>query len=95
MIYRLSPKAAEDVEAIGDHIAAHSPRAAVAFIERLHERWALLATQPNSGAFSHVVSNVRHVVTGNYVTFYRPDERGIVILRVIHGHRDMERETIE
>jgi toxin ParE1/3/4 len=95
MSYRLSPKATADLEAIGDYIALHSPQAAAAFITRLHERWSLLATQPRSGAGSNVIPGVRHIVVGKYVAFYRVEGDDVLVLRVIHGHRDIEDEDVE
>ncbi len=95
MTYRLSPRAKADLEAIGDNIAMLNPRAAVALIQRFHERWSLLATQPRSGAISGVVPGVRHIVTGRYVAFYRVEGGDVVILRVIHGHRNLEDEEID
>lgn len=33
--------------------------------------------------------NVRRLVIGNYVAFYEPIDDGILLLRVMHGSRDV------
>lgn len=90
MSYRLTPRAMADIEAIGDYIAQRSPSAALQLTKRLANRWELLATQPRSGALCEdVLTDVRHVVEGEYVTFYRVADGEVVVLRVLHGRRDI------
>lgn len=54
------------------------------------ERWELLATQPYSGAErADLLPDLRHVVVGEYVTFYRVEGPDVLILRVLHGRRNI------
>jgi len=59
-------------------------------------QWELLATQPRSGAErDDVLPGIRHKVSGQYITFYRTEGDGILILRVLHGKRDLTAENLE
>ncbi len=95
MSYRLTPQAMADIEAIGDYVTQFSPGAATRLIRRMAERWELLATQPRSGAERpDLLPELRHIVLGEYVTFYRVEEAGILILRVLHGHRHISADDV-
>ncbi|MDH4988755.1 type II toxin-antitoxin system RelE/ParE family toxin [Aminobacter anthyllidis] len=95
MSYRLTPQAMADIEAIGDYISQFNPAAATKLIRRMAERWELLATQPHSGAErTDLLPELRHVVLGEYVTFYRVEGAGILILRVLHGHRHVSADDV-
>jgi len=52
------------------------------------------ALSPSGAAVEGVGSGVRHVVVGDYVTFYRVDADAVEILRVLHGRRNIERDEI-
>jgi toxin ParE1/3/4 len=55
-----------------------------------------MATQPYSGvARDDLASGVRCLVEGEYLTFYRVADDAIVILRVIHGRRDIAAEDLD
>lgn len=95
MSYRLAPKAEADVEAIAEYIAGTNPSAAIHLVEKFMRRWQLLATQPRSGALrGDLGSDIRHVVVGNYLTFYRIDDQQVVILRVLHGKRGIDPDDL-
>lgn len=60
------------------------------------ERWALLATQPRSGASRQDIGEeLRHIVTGRYIAFYRIAGEDVVILRVLHGARRITSDDID
>ena len=81
MSYRFSPQAEADLEAIADYIAEFNPGASVKLIVDVTRRLELLATQPFSGSTrDDVLPNLRHVVIGQYVAFYRVDDRIVVVL---------------
>ncbi len=87
---RRSADAEEDLIAIWLHIASDSPRAADNLLDRIDERWNLLATQPYSGpARPDIGPDIRHLVIGSYLTLYRVRPDHIEILRVLHGRRDL------
>ncbi|MEJ6784328.1 type II toxin-antitoxin system RelE/ParE family toxin [Aminobacter sp. Piv2-1] len=90
MSYRLTPRAMADIEAIGDHLGQFNPNAAARLIKRMADRWELLATQPYSGAErADLLPDLRHVVVSEYVTFYRVEGPDVLIVRVLHGRRDI------
>ena len=96
MSYRLSDKAEADLEEIADYIAQRNPRAAVSLVQTLLRRWELLATQPRSGALRpDLGTDIRHIATGNYVTYYRAHGQGVLVLRLFHGHRQIGAEELD
>jgi toxin ParE1/3/4 len=93
MAYRLTYNAQRDFEDIGDFIASHSPRAAADLAMRFMDKWELLATQPYSGqAVEDIAPDLRRLVMGEYVAFYRVDDGDVAIVRIFHGRRDFASE---
>lgn len=96
VLVRRSARAEEDLIEIWSYIAQQNPRAADQLLDRLQQRWELLATQPRSGmARDDIGAGIRYVATGEYITFYRPGSDGIEIVRVIHGRRDITSHDFE
>ena len=55
--------------------------------------WELLASQPSSGALrDDILPDIRNVVVGEYLSFYRIEGRDVLILRVLHGRRAISEE---
>jgi toxin ParE1/3/4 len=55
-----------------------------------------LAAFPHSGApRDDIAAGIRHIVVGEYLTFYRVDPEAVEILRVLHGRRNIDRNEIE
>lgn len=95
MKYRLLPQAVVDLEGIGDYSASHNPNAAVRFVDALERRWNLLTLHPFSGApRDDIAPGIRHLVIGEYLTLYRVGGDAIEILRVLHGHRNIEADDL-
>lgn len=95
MKYRLLPQAAADLEDIGDYIANHNPSAAVRFVDALEKRWSLLTLHPFSGApREDIAPGIRHLIIGEYLTFYRVGEDTVEIVRVPHGRRRIEADDL-
>jgi toxin ParE1/3/4 len=89
--YRLSQDARADLRAIWSFIAADSTRAADRFIDRLGEKFVLLAARPELGRrLDELEPGIRRLPVGAYLIFYRHDARGIEIVRVLHGARNIE-----
>jgi toxin ParE1/3/4 len=87
---RRSADAEEDLIAIWLHIASDNPHAADNLLDRIDERWNMLAIQPFSDpARPDVAPGVRHLVIGSYLTLYRVHADHIEILRALHGRRDL------
>ncbi len=93
----LSELAVEDVDVIHTYICADNPEAADRVQEAIFDAFTLLARNPVLGRQRRFRrrKNLRSwVVTKfvNYVIFYRPlpENRGIEIIRVLHGARDLD-----
>lgn len=88
-----SRRAERDLEEIGDYIAQDDPRRALSFIAELRVRCARIAEAPL--AFSprpELGSDLRSSPHGRYVIFFRPSSSGVLIVRILHGARDLPRQ---
>ncbi len=87
-----TPDAIADLDGIWDYIARDSPRAADLVLDELNDRFALLAGNPEIGELQPTLAdgNYRRFTHRSYVVYYRPQENGIVIVRVLHGARVYE-----
>jgi len=87
-----TPDAPQDLDALFDYIGEqnHSPLAAAKLIRSIAERCQLYADQPLIGeARPELGEAVRSFTIGAYVVIYRPLQGGIIVLRIIHGARDI------
>ena len=85
------PRALLDFAEIWSYIAEHSVSNADAFAERIDRTLTLLARQPNVGrARSELYPDLRSFVIGKYVLFYLPLSKGIEVIRLLHGARDID-----
>src|SRR4051794_32279624 len=81
-----------DLTEIRDHIARDNPTAAWRFIERLRDKARALAETPVMGRSreEYLRPNLFSFPVGQYLLFYQPQpDGGIVLVRVIHGSRDL------
>ena len=75
-----------------EYLCEHSEPAAEAFANDLSSALRIVAGQPRMGRDRSDVSNgARSIVLGRYVVFYRFDDDEIMVLRIIHGSRDIPR----
>lgn len=73
------------------YIAQDSPEHADAFAARLDRLFRTASKQPSMGrSRPELMHNVRSIPIGNYVIFYIPRERGIEVVRVLQGSRDLD-----
>jgi toxin ParE1/3/4 len=87
----IRPEAMSDLAGIWAYIADDSVRQADAFAARIHHHFRLLARQPNLGrARPELFTDLRSMLVGQYVIFYTPRPRGIEVVRVLHGARDLQ-----
>jgi toxin ParE1/3/4 len=87
-----TPLARRDLKGIGQYIARESGSRSIAlrFLDRIAARAKTQAEQPKLGERRpDLGAEVRCFPVGNYVVFYRPIGRGIELLRVLHGARDV------
>lgn len=85
------PLATADILDIWDHIAEDSLEQADRWVDKLDEKFRLIATQPLLGRARHELAvEVRSFPFGRYVIVYVPIEGGIDVVRVLHGARDVD-----
>lgn len=88
-------RAEDDLIAIWQCIARDSETAADRLLDRIEARWQQLAAYPFSGApRDDVAPGIRHLVVGDYLTLYRVGGDAVEILRVLHGHRNIEADDL-
>jgi toxin ParE1/3/4 len=88
--YVVTPLAQADLDSIWDYIAADSPAAADRLLERFQETFARLARHPLMGrARDELRPGLRSFSVRKYVVYYRFFEGRVIIVRVIHGARDV------
>jgi toxin ParE1/3/4 len=91
--YTLAPRAVADLKAIWDYIGIqnNSPENAKQFLDRLFEKFTLLAVHPPlGGPRSDLRPDLRIFAAENYVILYYPLSDGVEIAGVIHGARNYE-----
>lgn len=92
MAFRISADAEADLEEVWTYIAVESgsPDIARRFIETIAARFEVLAEHPQLGRQRNDLrQELRSHPVGNYVIFYRIVDNDILVLRVIHGRRDI------
>jgi toxin ParE1/3/4 len=87
---RFSRRAERDLNLIGDYIRQHDLAAAERWVDLIEAKCRSLAEQPGLGRLrTDLLQDLRSLVVGNYIIFYRPVEGGIEVVRVLHGRRDL------
>ncbi len=88
--YVFTRRALSDVAGIAEHIAKDSPRAARDWIDALEDRCGKLAEMPGMGRRREDLERgILVSAFGAYLLFYRENDQGIEIARVLHGSRDI------
>lgn len=90
----IRPKAESDLDAISDYIAERSDDERASNVLRaIYRKMQLYATQPTLGrSRADLREGMRSFPVYRYIVFYRPLEDGIVVVRVLHGSRDLEEQ---
>lgn len=84
-------RAKTDLIEIADYIAADNLDAALRWIDEIDQTFRLLALNPYLGEeLSALQPGTRRQTFGNYLIFYRPTEDGIMVVRVLHGSRQID-----
>ena len=85
------PLARADLLDIWNYVADDSPAKADRLLDSINKHCQTLARFPKMGrARGELGPSIRSFPVGNYVIFYREVSRGIEIIRVLHGARDIE-----
>ena len=83
--------AERDLDGILSFVAADSPRSAARLRLRIMDKVKQLAAAPGIGRpRDELIPGLRSAGVGTYVVFYRPFAGGIVVVRVLHGRRDID-----
>jgi toxin ParE1/3/4 len=86
----LSNQAAVDLEEIGDYIAADNPVRALSFVRELRDHFHRIAKAPLAYAQRPELGDgVRSCTHGNYLILFIPDESEVLVVRVVHGRREL------
>ena len=81
----------DDLVDIWIYIAHDNPDAADRLLERIDNKCALLAENPELGrSRPDIAPGFRYFPSGSYLILYRTLENGIEVVRVVHGARDLE-----
>ncbi|NDV22816.1 type II toxin-antitoxin system RelE/ParE family toxin [Desulfovibrio sp. JC022] len=86
-----SQEARQDLIDIYKYIAVDDPDAANRILDRINERVNLLAKHPLLGpAREDIRPGLRYLTVGNYIALYKVESKRIVVVRVLHGKRELE-----
>jgi toxin ParE1/3/4 len=89
--FQRTSQANHDLQEIWDYIAEDSMESADRIVEEIEEKCALLADFPSMGHnCEELVEKLRSFPVRDYILFYQPLANGIVLVRVIHGARDID-----
>lgn len=94
MAHRLSLRARTDLDDIWEYTCRATGDVAVADrqIDAITDRFRFIADWPRLGrARDDLRPGLRSHRSGNYSIFYRVDGPDIIILRILHGRRDIAR----
>lgn len=94
---RLTPLAQQEVDSIAAHIAAEHPDAAWRFLGAVQRDCDLIRSQPEMGGLRWsgllpALGTVRFLPVSqfrNWLLFYVETDAEILVLRVLHGARDI------
>jgi toxin ParE1/3/4 len=88
----VTDEAYTDIEEIGAYIERDNRARAATFVVELKQRCIAIGSNPQAARpRPKWGKGVRAVVYGNYIIAYRDEPDEVVILRVIHGARDIDR----
>lgn len=88
-------RADEDLIAIWLEIAADNSQAADRVLDAIERRWQQIVQSPYSGiARDDIAPGIRHLIVGQYLTFYRVSDDAIEIIRALHGRRKISPENV-
>jgi toxin ParE1/3/4 len=93
MAHRLAPQARGDLDDIWSYVARETGSVGIAddLVDSVVERILLLASYPRLGrARDDLRSGLRSYPAGRYVIIYQIKSEDVLILRILHGRRDID-----
>jgi len=89
-VITLRPRAITDLTEIWNYISDDSEQRADGFIDLLDRKINMLARRPNIGRIrDELAEGLRSFPVDRYIIFYCSIPKGIEIVRVLHGARDI------
>ena len=86
----ISPRAALDLEEIGDYIERDNPSRAVSFVTEIRQVCKKIARRPLAfPARDELAAGIRMAVHGNYLILFRISGKNVRVERVLHGARNL------
>ncbi len=93
MKVRISAKAKDDLRQIYRYLANKNPSASDSFIADIDSKLELLGRFPFMGRErADLAARIRSVLVWSYVIFYTVDSSEIVVIRLIDGRMDIDKE---
>jgi toxin ParE1/3/4 len=88
---RVAPLARLDLDQIYDRIAIERLDAAKRWLVQMDRQFVRLARNPDIGqSQEHIRLGLRSISQGNYVIYYLPRGFHLIVVRVLHGARNLE-----
>ena len=85
-----TPLAEQDLEAIADYISADNPMRALSFVRELRAQCQRLTINPSGyRLLSELGDGIRSCAHGHYIIFFEFDSDAVLIVRILHGARDL------
>jgi plasmid stabilization system protein ParE len=90
--FKLTPRAAQDLEEIWDYIAADSLDAADRVVDKLADTFEQLAKTPGIGHHREDLADKRHRfhLVYSYLIVYRWEPEQLQVIRILHAARDVQ-----
>lgn len=87
----VSKSAKADLRAIAIYISRDNPERAASFVEELIAKMQVVGERPLSfAAKDDLHTGMRSATHGRYRIVFRSDDSKVIILRVLHGARDVQ-----
>ena len=92
---RLTRRAKRDLDDIWAYVAQHDPAAADRLILSIEELGRVLAQTPGMGRRRPELGHgTRSFNLRKYVIFYTESDASLLILRILHGARDLQQQPM-
>jgi toxin ParE1/3/4 len=85
-----TPLAEQDLEAIADYIVSDNPVRALSFLRELRAQCQRITLNPPGYRLRPELGDgIRSCAHGHYVIFFESDSNAVLIVRILHGARDI------
>ena len=90
-IIRLSPAAADDLDATLVYLTTYNPEAGLNWLHNIEEFFKVLSQYPSMGLpFDHIRPTMRCAIKNQYRILYRVFDHEIIIIRILHPRRNIK-----